>query len=36
MWWCKPLIPVLERQRQDSQGYIMRPCLKNKTKAKNK
>jgi hypothetical protein len=35
-WWCMPLIPALERQRQadllqsefqDSQSYTEKPCL---------
>jgi hypothetical protein len=39
-WWCIPVIPALEKQRQEDQkfetslGYIVRSCLK--TKQKNK
>jgi hypothetical protein len=40
-WWHIPLIPALRMQRQvdlcefqDSQNYIVRPCLKHKTNKK--
>jgi hypothetical protein len=40
-WWNMPVIPALLRLRQenpefkDSQGYIVRPCLKKHSNNKN-
>jgi hypothetical protein len=35
-WWHMPLIPALQSEFQDSQGYTEKPCLKKKKKKKKR